>query len=81
MFLNDPFTGEPSIPFTLYAMECEGDLDTETGKRNRIIKNLRQRAQWSPIDETDVVSEAAAAGLPIPTDQEVEEIIKEVNCY
>ena len=27
MFLNDPFTGESSIPFTLYAMECEGEFD------------------------------------------------------
>ena len=27
MFLNDPFTGNPSIPFTLYAMECEDEFD------------------------------------------------------
>ena len=25
--LRDPFTGKPSIPFTLYAMECEGEFD------------------------------------------------------
>ena len=30
--LNDPFTGEPSIPFTLFAMECEGELDSEEEK-------------------------------------------------
>lgn len=81
MFLTDPSTGNPSIPFMLYAMECEGDVDTMVGRRNRMIKNLRQRNSWYPIDETDVVSEAAAAGLPIPTDQEIEDIIKEVNCY
>jgi hypothetical protein len=27
--LKDPFTGQPSIPFTLYAMECEGVMDEE----------------------------------------------------
>lgn len=81
MFLKDPSTGQPSLAFTLYAAECEGDVDTVVGRRNRMIKNLRQRNSWCPIDETDVVSEAAAAGLPIPTDQEVEDIIKEVNCY
>ena len=26
MFLTDPITSEPSIPFTLFAMECEGDI-------------------------------------------------------
>ena len=26
MFLTDPATGQPSIPFTLVAMECEGDI-------------------------------------------------------
>jgi hypothetical protein len=25
--LIDPVTGKPSIPFTLYAMECEGEFD------------------------------------------------------
>ena len=24
--LRDPFTGQPSLPFTLYVMECEGLL-------------------------------------------------------
>lgn len=28
MFLKDPCTGEPSIPFILYAMECEGIINT-----------------------------------------------------
>jgi hypothetical protein len=29
MFLIDPSTGEPSVAFTLYAMECEGEFDNE----------------------------------------------------
>ena len=29
MFLTDPMTGKPSIPFTLFAMECEGELDNK----------------------------------------------------
>lgn len=74
--LIDP-SGNPSIAFTLYAMECEGDTDTIQGKKNRIIKNLRQRP-WEEQDETAVHEEALAAGLYNLTDQEVEEILKEV---
>ena len=64
--------------FMLYAMECEGELDTYQGKKNRIIKNLRQRP-WEEQDETAVHEEALAAGLYNLTDQEVEEILREVN--
>lgn len=64
--------------FMLYAMECEGDTDTYQGKKNRIIKNLRQRP-WEEQDETAVHEEALAAGLYNLTDQEVEEILREVN--
>ena len=81
MFLKDPVTGNPSIPFTLFAAECEGDLPTYQGRRNKMLKNLRQRAIWSPIDEDDVAEEAAAAGLEILTDQEVNNILNEVNSY
>ena len=81
MFLKDPVTGKPSIPFALFAAECEGDLPTYQGRRNKMLKNLRQRAIWSPIDENDVAEEAAAAGLEILTDQEVNDILNEVNGY
>lgn len=64
--------------FMLYAMECEGDTDTIQDKKNRIIKNLRQRP-WEEQDETAVHEEALAAGLYNLTDQEVEEILREVN--
>jgi hypothetical protein len=67
--------------FMLYAMECEGDIDTQAGRRNKMLKNLRQLAIWSPIDESDVAKEAAAAGLEILTDQEIEDILNEVNGY
>lgn len=79
MFLKDPFTGNPSIPFTLYAMECEGEIDTYTGKHNKIVKNLRQRAQYELITKDDVFYEANAAGLGDLTYQEVEEILNEVR--
>ena len=75
--LIDP-SGNSSIAFTLYAMECEGETDTYQGKKNRIIKNLRQRP-WEEQDETAVHEEALAAGLYNLTDQEVEEILREVN--
>lgn len=64
--------------FMLYAMECEGETDTYQGKKNRIIKNLRQRP-WEEQDETAVHEEALAAGLYNLTGQEVEEILREVN--
>ena len=67
--------------FMLYAMECEGDVDTYTGKRNKLIKNLRQRAQWAPITESDVCGEAIAAGLGILTAEEINNILNEVSVY
>lgn len=78
--LIDP-SGNPSLAFTLYAMECEGDVDTYTGKRNKLIKDLRQRAQWAPVSESDVCREAVAAGLGILTDQEINDILNEVSVY
>ena len=71
--------GDPA--FMLYAMECEGDVDTYTGKRNKLIKNLRQRAQWAPVSESDVCREAVAADLGILTGQEIDDILNEVNGY
>ena len=78
--LIDP-SGNSSIAFTLYAMECEGETDTIQGKKNRIIKNLRQRAIWAPITESDVCREAVAAGLGILTDEEINDILNEVSVY
>ena len=71
--------GDPA--FMLYAMECEGDIDTYTGKRNKLIKNLRQRATWAPIAESDVCREAVAVGLGILTDEEINDILNEVSVY
>ena len=78
--LIDP-SGNPSLAFTLFAAECEGELDTYQGKRNKIIKNLRQRATWAPITESDVCGEAIAAGLGILTDEEINNILNEVSIY
>ena len=77
MFLKDPFTGEPSISFTLFAMECEGDTDTYAGKRNRIIKNLRERPYWER-DEVAVREEFLKVNIYNPTDEEVGNILREV---
>ena len=67
--------------FMLYAMECEGDIDTPIGKKNKLIKDLRQRATWAPISESDVCREAVNLGLGNLTDQEIEDILNEVNRY
>ena len=77
--LIDP-SGNPSLAFTLFAAECEGELDTYQGKINKIIKNLRQR----PIEEQDEIAiheEAVSAGLYNLTDTEVDNILREVNSY
>ena len=78
--LIDP-SGNPSLAFTLYAMECEGDVDTYTGKRNKLIKNLRLRAQWAPVTERDVCQEAVSIGLGMLTDEEINDILNEVSVY
>ena len=78
--LIDP-SGNPSIAFTLFAAECEGDIPTYQGKRNKLIKSLRQRAIWAPITERDVCREAVAAGLGILSDEEINDILNEVSIY
>ena len=65
----------------MYILEQEGELDTPTGKRNKLIKDLRQRAQWAPITESDVCREAVAVGLGMLTDQEINDILNEVSVY
>ena len=32
--LKDPFTGQPSIPFTLYAMECEDEMKMDKEEKD-----------------------------------------------
>ena len=51
------------VPFMMYILEQEGEIDTLIGKRNKVIKNLRQRACWQLLDEDIVREEAAAAGI------------------
>lgn len=75
--LIDP-SGNPSLAFTLFAAECEGELDTYQGKINKIIKNLRQRPAEEQ-DETAVHEEAVSAGLYNLTDTEVDNILREVG--
>ena len=48
--------GNPA--FMCYVLECEGELDTEGGRRNRLLKNLRTLAVYSPLDLALVRQEA-----------------------
>ena len=32
MFLKDPITGQPSLPFMMYVLECEGEFDKNKDK-------------------------------------------------
>lgn len=68
------------LPFMMYVLECEGETDTPQGKRNKIIKNLKQRPYWE-VDEFAVRQECLEAGIYNPTDEEVGEILREVNGY
>ena len=76
--LIDPMTGNPSLAFTLFAAECEGDLPTEVSRRNRLVKTLRQRSIYEPISETIIREEAAAAGLTFLSDAEIRTIKEEI---
>ena len=76
--LKDPFTGQPSIPFTLYAMECEGEVNTPQGKRNKLIKNLIERNRYEVIHEGIVQEEFVNIIGYIPTEAEIEDILIEV---
>lgn len=78
MFLKDPFTGEPSIPFTLYAMECEGEIDNFQGKRNRLIKHLLRMKTYTVVDEDTIRNEFFDIMLYNPTEAEIEDILIEV---
>lgn len=76
--LIDP-SGNPSIPFTLYAMECEGELDTDLSKRNRVVKNLRDLARYTIVDEQTAEVEFYKIVGYTPTEQEIQEILWEVG--
>lgn len=76
--LKDPFTGEPSMSFTLYAMEQEGDVDTDLGKRKRVMKNLKELAKWTVVDENTVRDEFFDVMLYLPTEEEIVNILREV---
>lgn len=32
MFLKDPVTGQPSLPFMMYVLDCEGEFDKDKEK-------------------------------------------------
>ena len=66
------------LPFMMYILEQEGELDTPTGKRNRIIKNLRAMPECMR-DDFAVQQEFLNAGLYNPTDEEIRDILEEVN--
>lgn len=76
--LIDP-SGNPSIPFTLYAMECEGELDTDLSKRNRVVKNLRDLARYTIVDEQIAEAEFYKVVGYTPTEQEIQNILWEVG--
>lgn len=77
--LIDPMTGNPSLAFTLFAAECEGDLPTTTGKRNKMLKSLRARSLYETITESIIAEEAAAAGIEgYLSDYDIQRIMEEI---
>lgn len=70
--LNDP-------AFMLYAMECEGDVDTRQGKINKVVKILSQSA--NPNDEMTQMAAFDSVGLNSYSlsNSEIEYIEREVS--
>ena len=58
--LQDP-SDFSDMAFTLYAMECEGDLDTYQSKLNRAIRYLSESDD--PEDEDNIFCACNRAGL------------------
>lgn len=65
--------------FFLYAMECEGDLNTKRGKMNKVIKLLC--AADDPNDPEEQASAFEEAGLDIEdlSQEEIDYIVSEVE--
>ena len=77
--LIDPMTGNPSLAFTLFAAECEGELPTTAGKRNKMLKSLRTRSFYETITESIIVEEAAAAGIKgYLSNYDIQKIMEEI---
>lgn len=72
MIMND-------VPFMMYILEQEGEIDTPVGKRNKVLKKLRELARYTLIDETIVIDECAAVG--IYDTSEIEYIKSQVGVY
>lgn len=68
-----------NIAFTQFAMECEGDLPTRSGRINKLIKLLAQCAD--PNDKQEQYQASAAAGIEMweLTNEEREYVILEVE--
>lgn len=56
------------IPYLLYMLEQDGELDTPLGRRNKVIKILLSRACWEVLNEDIVLEEAAKENITDPAE-------------
>ena len=64
-------------PFILYALECDGKLDTRQSKLNYFIQLLRDAAD--PNDASEQEAALEEADLDYLTEEEVEYVTRRLN--
>ena len=69
---------EEDIVFTLFAMECEGDIDTRQGKINKVIKLLAAAEDPNDFETQCRIYDEVGIDSDTFTEDEVQFIIREV---
>jgi hypothetical protein len=69
---------EEDIVFTLFAMECEGDIDTRQGKIKKVIKLLAAAEDPNDFETQCRIYDEVGIDSDTFTEDEVQFIIREV---
>lgn len=69
---------EEDLAFTLFAMECEGDVDTRQGKINKVIKLLAATEDPNDFEIQCRIYDEVSIDSDTFTEDEVQFIIREV---
>ena len=76
--LKAPWYRQDNVGFTLYAMECEGDLPTRQGKINKVIKLLAATEDPNDFETQCRIYDEVGINSDTFTENEVQFIIREV---
>ena len=72
------YRSEDNTAFSLYAMECEGDMPTRQSKINKVIKLLAASADPNDFETQCRIYDEVGIDSDSFTDDEVQFIIREV---